>query len=579
MKLKQLASAVILATSAVTAVAVSPLATAATYDLTLTPVQDKSFFNFAQSIDNTGTMVVVNESEFNPPIDLSILDFESETFTSLFEDPEAVEQGVFSNADYQALYAYVVNGRSGSSGINILIQSLATYRSYQGDTVTADLIPGFDVIDETFEDYTRSAYSQVNDSVSGNYFVGAGSTPFFKVDYTDEDGDEFTYIVNDTLTQAFVEANGVTTALPPTMPSDTGINGFSEAFAINESLQVAGWGSVSLTEDYQTDIDECLDDETRGDTPVELCIYNLTRSITAGSYRRAVTWQLDAQGNVLSSTQYGMVFEPEEDEDSIGYTSTARGINNNGIAVGSSHTGERVIYTLPGGRAAYYANIVAATFANGETTELLPREENLSSSAIDINDDSWVVGTVLRENNGVARNQMFIYNIDSGEAEYPQGFFQTAAVTPRAINNNGIIVGEGEYESDVQTNRQLRAFMYDINVGEFVDLNTLLSCEQREQYTLVSAMDINDNDEIIANARYISTQRYITGEEVLTDAGDTVETDRVVAVKLTPNSTGSIEQCESVEEEPYERQGASASWYGIALLSLLAVFRRRVKNK
>ena len=173
---------------------------------------------------------------------------------------------------------------------------------------------------------------------------------------------------------------------------------------------------------------------------------------------------------------------------------------------------------------------------------------------------------------------MFIYNIDSGEAEYPQGFFQTAAVTPRAINNNGIVVGEGEYESDVQTGRQLRAFMYDMNVGEFVDLNTLLTCEQREQYTLVTAMDINDNDEIIANARYISTQRYITGEEVLTDAGDTVETDRVVAVKLTPNSTGSIEQCDGVEEAPYERQGASASWYGIALLSLLAVFRRRVKK-
>ena len=58
------------------------------------------------------------------------------------------------------------------------------YRSYHGDTVTADLIPGFDVIDETFEDYTRSAYSQVNDSVGGDFFVGAGSTPFFKVDYT-----------------------------------------------------------------------------------------------------------------------------------------------------------------------------------------------------------------------------------------------------------------------------------------------------------------------------------------------------------------------------------------------------------
>ena len=94
MKLKQLASAVILATS--TAVAFSPLATAATYDLSVVaPVQDKAFFNFAQSIDNTGTMVVITESDYNPPIDLSLLDFENDNFRALFEDPDAVEQGIF----------------------------------------------------------------------------------------------------------------------------------------------------------------------------------------------------------------------------------------------------------------------------------------------------------------------------------------------------------------------------------------------------------------------------------------------------------------------------------------------------
>lgn len=574
MKLKQLASAVILATSGVI---IAPLATAATYDLTLVPVQDKSFFNFAQSIDNAGTMVVVSEAEYNPPIDLSLLNFENETFTALFEDPEAAEQGVFSNADYQALYAYVVNNRTSSAGVNVLVQSLATYRSYHADTVDADLIPGFDVIDETFNDYTRSAYTEVQDSVGGDYFVGNGSGAFFKVDYTNEDGDEFTYIVNDLLTQGFVQANGVTTALPPTI-AEPDVNGFSEVFAINESLQVAGWGTVSFTEAFQTSIDDCLDNETRGDVPLELCTYNLVRNVAAGSYRRAMTWQLDAQGNVLSTTEYGMVFTPADDEDSAAYTSTARAINNNGVAVGVSHTGERIIYTLPGGRAAYYNGIVATSFVNGETIELLPRDENLSSSATAINDDNWVTGTVLRENNGVARNQMFVYNIDSGEAIYPQGFFQTAAVTPRAINNNGIIVGEGEFESDVQTNRQVRAFMYDINVGEFIDLNSLLSCEQREQYTLINAMDINDNNEIIANARYISTQRYITGEEVLDAAGSTVDTDRVVAVKLSPNSTGSIDQCDGVEEETYERKGASGSWYGIAALAIFAVFRRRIKR-
>ena len=132
-------------------------------------------------------------------------------------------------------------------------------------------------------------------------------------------------------------------------------------------------------------------------------------------------------------------------------------------------------------------------------------------------------------------------------------FFQTAAVTPRAINNNGIVVGEGEYESDVQTNRQVRAFMYDLNVGEFIDLNTLLSCEQREQFTLVNAMDINDNNEIIANALVRDTQRYITGEEVINADGETTEVDRIVAVKLTPNGNGTVDECASVEEELYER--------------------------
>ena len=194
-------------------------------------------------------------------------------------------------------------------------QSLATYRSYQGDTVTADLIPGFDIIDESFNDYTRSAFTEVSDSIGGDFFVGTGNTPFYQVNYTNENGDEFAYILNDTQAQAFVQVNGETKALPPTLP-ESGINGFSEAFAINQSLQVAGWGSTALTEAFQEDVDECRDDETRSDIPVELCIYNLNRSITTGSYRRAVTWQLDAQGDVISSTQYGLVFEPEEGQDS-----------------------------------------------------------------------------------------------------------------------------------------------------------------------------------------------------------------------------------------------------------------------
>ncbi|MCP4949792.1 MAG: hypothetical protein GY923_20090, partial [Aestuariibacter sp.] len=87
MKLKQLTSAVILATTGMSA-------TAATYTLTPAPVQDLSFYNFSQSIDNTGAMVVMTQTEYNPPIDLDLLDFTNENFTAIFDDPDAVEQGV-----------------------------------------------------------------------------------------------------------------------------------------------------------------------------------------------------------------------------------------------------------------------------------------------------------------------------------------------------------------------------------------------------------------------------------------------------------------------------------------------------
>ncbi|GGF57265.1 DUF3466 family protein [Alteromonas lipolytica] len=569
MKLKQLASAVILATSGV---AIAPLATAATYDLSLVPVQDKVFLNFAQSIDNTGTMVVTAQGGYNPPIDLSLLDFEDETFIARFADPEAVEQGIFSSADYQELYAYIVNARGAG---NTTFQPIASYRSYKSDTVTADLIPGFDAFNDAINDYWRQNYTSVYDSVGGDYFVGIANAPFFTVDYTNDDGDEFTYIINNAQTQGFVEVNGNATPLPSAL-ADAPIPGYSEPFAINQSLQVVGWASVDVTDDFQEDIDACLDDETRGSQPFDVCLYNLSLNVTTGTYRRAAIWQLDAQGNVLSTTPYGMAFEPDEDEYVTGYVSSARDINDNGIAVGYAHNGEFVLYTLPSAqpRRFTFPQEVATTFVDGVVTEILPREDSLSSYAQGINNDNWVMGTVLEENNGFARQHLFVHNLDSGESIFPQGFFQTAGVRPRAINNNGIVVGEGEYESDVQYDRQVRAFMYDINVGDFIDLNTLLSCEQREQYRLVSAADINDDNEIIANALYLDTQRYIDGEEVLTTAGDTIDANRIVAVKLTPNGTGSVEQCDAAEEQNYERKGATGTLYGLLTLGLFAFLRR-----
>ena len=60
-----------------------------------------------------------------------------------------------------------------------------------------------------------------------------------------------------------------------------------------------------------------------------------------------------------------------------------------------------IVYTLPGSRAGLLlADCCKPVFVDGEVNELLPRDENLTSQALDINNDNWVVGTVLRENNG-----------------------------------------------------------------------------------------------------------------------------------------------------------------------------------
>ncbi len=425
MKLKQLTSAVILATTGMSA-------TAATYTLTPAPVQDLSFYNFSQSIDNTGAMVVMTQTEYNPPIDLDLLDFTNENFTAIFDDPDAVEQGVFSNLDYQRMYSYLTEQRRNSA----FIQVFANYRSYNADTVRADLLPGFDVIHESFNDYSRSAYTIARDSVGGDYFVGTANGAFFEVDYTTDDGDDLTYIVNDMPLQPFVQVNGESKVLTPSESEPLG--GYGEAFAVNSQLQVAGYSSASFTDTYITSAENCEDDEVRGEVPIELCQYNLIASentLISSGYRRATIWDMDTQGEVVNTTTYGLVFEPDEDANLLSYYSKAFDINDNGIAVGESSTGETVIYTLPGSSAGRYSGIVATAFIDGEVVELLPRDENLRSTAIAINNDDWVVGNVMRENNGVAREQMFIYNVESGEALYPDGFFASAAVNPRAINN------------------------------------------------------------------------------------------------------------------------------------------------
>lgn len=567
MKLTQLAVAVLMASGTMSAVA-------ATYSVTPLPVKSIAKHNYARSIDNSGAMLTATQLEYNPPIDLERLDDGTFYDNNTLESEEDVKQGIFSNIDYTTIVNYLLNNRGYTS-----VQQLASYRSYITDSVSYDLVPGFDELTDKFDDYTHSVVTIARDSLDGDYIVGTSEGLYLELDYTNQNDVDVTYTYNEMSQQAFVEVGGVSKRLAPT---DTTLGGISEAFAVNSNLQVAGYGTVSFLQestDSVTALPEriaaCDDEETRGDIPLEICYRNIRSNNSYFLYQSqmlAHIWQLDANGNVLSTTTYPLVFTPEED-DILHYFTYAYDINNNGVAVGESLTGETPVITRPESNAVRESGRVATIFENGETVEFLPRDENLQSAASGINDNNWITGYVLRAPNQIARQRLFVYNKETGEARYPEGFFLSSGVDANAINNNNIVVGKADVEASTEKTRETHAFMYNIDTDEFVDLNDLISCDN--EYTLLEAVDINDDNEIIANARIHEPATYITGEEIIDAEGQTSMTYDIKAVKLSPITNGSIETCEVVEDEAYKRKGATLSAWWLALLAGLVAFRRR----
>ncbi|WP_218311120.1 DUF3466 family protein [Alteromonas antoniana] len=565
MKRTQLAAAVLLASGSFSAAA-------ATYSVTPLPVNDKAKYTFGYSIDNSGFVLATTQLEYNPPVNIELVEaggFFDRSDVSL-ENREDTMEGVFTDSDYTTVVNFLLNNRGSGR-----TQQLASYRSYIMDTADVELVPGYDEVTDMFDGYTHSVVTVARDSLAGDYLVGTSEGLFKTLEYTNESDTTVLYTYSDMVQQAFVQVNGETKRLAPT---DTLLGGTSHAYAINQNLQVAGYGSASYSENLQPLIDDCYDDEERADEPVEYCLRRVkaTRNFLFPILNTHI-WQLDAAGEVISTQVYPLLFEPEEDDD-VGYFTRAFDINAQGIAVGDAATGERVRVQRPNSTGASNEDeVVAVTFFDGETTEFLPREENLKSNAVAINDNNWVTGSVLRAVSTVARDRLFVYNLDTEEARYPQGFFNNAAVFPSAINNNNIVVGRSEFEATTDGVRETRAFMYDLETDTLTNLNTLIGCDS--PYTLVDAVAINDDNEIVVNARVSQNATYITGNEIVNDEGEASEVDNIVALRMTPIANGEIEDCavESQEEEKYERKGAAINVLWLGLLGLAIGFRRRLR--
>jgi hypothetical protein len=293
----------------------------------------------------------------------------------------------------------------------------------------------------------------------------------------------------------------------------------------------------------------------------------------------------------VQSDPLGLLVTPHP-EDDRSFSSRALAINNSGVAVGYA-TGwddNDVITPEVNERASASYAVVFRENTEGNKTIFDLNQKHYQfrsfinySIAYDINDNGIAVGYARSEETFV---QKFFY-VDTSKPDseveviLPKDFFGSSESIAYAINNQDVIVGQGQVEShndSPQNPRRTAAFIYDLSSDspKVVNVNNLLSCES--PYDIITAKDINDAGQISATAIMQATSYDEKGEQVLDENGNAVMIDVARAVLLNPIA-GEEEDCGEFEEK-VERQGASLNF--LALLSLfgLIAFRlRRLSNK
>lgn len=581
---------------------VVPVSQAATYRVVELPVAGEGRNSFPSAINEDGDITVNVTSPYNVPIDLDLLDFESDALINGLSDVESASNGNFNSIDYQILLDFI----RAADGLQSF-QQIASAISFLASENETNYIPGFDQRSVQGNEYSISTNAIVRGINDSGFAVGGGEGFYNKVDYTLENGNDVTLMVHEFGRRGFVSLDNTVIELPA---PETTAGGFSDAFGINESNQVVGYGTtLFLSDSFETTISNCESEEIvddgntetvdfplRGDIPIESCTSSLADTLSADilsapvptlaqlpittltqSQLRGLIWQLDAQGNVLDIKELGILFEPDAD-DTANYGSQAVAINDNGIAVGISnglYTEDDV--TVP--------RTFGVIFDGDEVINLTPdpdslvaRTTNTISSAADINNDNLVVGYQFKTVNGTNRTKFFVYDMNLGELTSPDDFFLGSSSRALDINNNGKVVGFGEVDASITPGtRRTEGFLYDHETKQFNGIQELISCDS--PYTIVQANAINDKDEIAATALYKGPARDSMGEIILDSTGNEIIVDLVASIKLEPIEGGEIDNCDVTDDESInrERQGASVSWMLAFGLGLLAW--RRFKNR
>ncbi len=548
---------------------------AAEYEVIEVETDPKFKQHFASSINDMGDVTGVARSSFN-------FRFYNEPYINQTGVPLRLDCGI-SQAELDSnLYdasstsclrtelARETRSNTGRDtyGISAAYQKVGDSKAFVRVSEQFEVPNLVDVEDESLGGITRSNNEYLTAINNNGIAVGTASAPYLPeiFESQDDEGNDINYKiwVREYSKKAIVFNNNQVALLEPEFATHGGV---SSAFDINNNGLVAGFESVGLTENAATLIEEECDGV---DYPVSVCVWAISVRSSASVFEiRPAIWQIDSNNDVVSKQSFGLAFTPSESQ-TLNYGAFATAINDNGIAVGYGdapiNADSNRVDTFP------------LIFKDGQTSELLENHNDYDAGfALDINNNNVVVGIVQKITNtsrGPAyKDSFFVYDIDANKFETPSSFYSTSQTVASAINDNGLVVGEGEYEVTNSEQRRKHGFIYDINSKEFNDVNDLIACQS--PYEIVEIRDINNNNEIIGTALKFVDKRDSLGA-IVKDSNGVVEKEQVtVAVVLKPVLGGTRDACPEKESTPYKRKGFSFNYWLILSLSFLVVMRRR----
>lgn len=565
----------------------STSAMSATYQLTELGRLDGAKHSYVTDVSENGHIIGLANGVYQLPIDISYIDFEDSAIRNAYDATKASYElidkeitftlddienndAVNTNADAHAfMISFVTDARSGrltNSEYQKISSALTTVYTPEGASEQV-------LFDEQSLDYdglTRSTTNLLNAVTDDGVMVGWGSAPYEKTAFTQTDEDEEeTHFLREFISRGIViSPDGVKVPLVPEFNEYGGTSIATDIVQTSDGYVVVGSVSTGIPVDRQEDIDDNCDGE---DEPVSDCIESLDRNISTGLFdKRAVKWTLDNSLNITNTEVFGLAITPEDDED-FAFRSNAFAVNENGLIAGTSDVRyDDRRYSMP------------VYFENGEVKQFINQDDDwVGGKALAINDDNIIVGYANKRIEGTTRTKFFYFDKNSNSVVFPTDFFTSSSSLANDINDNGVIVGEGETDIFNSSSRRREGFMYTIGEDKIVNINSLLPCyeadgETRFKYTVAEAKAINNNNEIFGVATKTVEKTDSFGNVVL-DVDGNIEYESVaVAVKLTPTS-GSVEECPAQEIEEYERQSSSFPWYTLLLLPLAAM--RRVFRK